>query len=54
MVMIHGQPRARQYADLQEIVAKEDWTQGCIAVSNYAIDEIWELTGEGTPIEILP
>lgn len=54
MIMIHGQPRANRHADLQEVVAKEDWTQGCVAVSNYAIDEIWELTIDGTPIEILP
>jgi murein L,D-transpeptidase YafK len=31
-----------------------DWTQGCIAVSNEAMDEIWDLVPDGTPIEILP
>ena len=54
MIMIHGQPRPNRYRDLQEIIREEDWTQGCIAVSNYAIDEIWNYTANGTPIEILP
>ena len=54
MIMIHGQPRSRKHADLQLIASKEDWTHGCIAVPNYAIDQIWEYTPDGTPIEILP
>jgi murein L,D-transpeptidase YafK len=54
MIMIHGQPRPNRYADLQPLVAREDWTEGCIAVPNYAIEEIWEQTMDGTPIEILP
>lgn len=31
-----------------------DWTDGCIAVSNAAIEEIWRLVEEGTLIEITP
>ncbi|MGE5539433.1 MAG: L,D-transpeptidase family protein [Gemmatimonas sp.] len=31
-----------------------DWTDGCIAVSNAAMREIWTLVRDGTPIEILP
>jgi murein L,D-transpeptidase YafK len=54
MIMIHGQPRPNEHRELQEVLSGEDWTQGCIAVSNLAIDEIWELTRDGTPIEILP
>jgi len=54
MIMIHGQPRPNRYRELQELISQEDWTQGCIAVSNYAIDEIWSFTIDGTPIEILP
>lgn len=50
MIMIHGQPKER--ARMQSHT--EDWTSGCIAVSNQAIDEIWSLTALGTPIEILP
>jgi murein L,D-transpeptidase YafK len=31
-----------------------DWTQGCIAVTNEEMDEIWSLVGEGTEIVIEP
>jgi murein L,D-transpeptidase YafK len=53
MIMVHGQPNGRGSA-LRQAISKEDWTQGCIAVSNLAIDEIWSYTLDGTPIEILP
>jgi murein L,D-transpeptidase YafK len=51
MIMIHGQPlnNPYRYAKL-----KGDWTEGCIAVSNAAMDEIWESVEDGTPIEIRP
>ncbi|PIP94893.1 MAG: hypothetical protein COW00_14390 [Bdellovibrio sp. CG12_big_fil_rev_8_21_14_0_65_39_13] len=31
-----------------------DWTQGCVAVTNAEIDEIFGLVREGTPIELFP
>ena len=31
-----------------------DWTQGCIAVTNEEMDEIWSLVSEGTEIVIEP
>jgi lipoprotein-anchoring transpeptidase ErfK/SrfK len=31
-----------------------DWTNGCIAVTNTEIEEIWNLVPDGTPIEINP
>ena len=34
--------------------AKTDWTLGCLSVSNEAMDEIWRLVKNGTPIEIQP
>ena len=48
LIMIHGQPSRRGEN------RAGDWTFGCIAVSNLAIDEIWSYTSVGTPIEILP
>ena len=43
-IMIHGLPDG---------VRKEgDWTQGCIAVTDEEMDEIWGLVEEGTPIWI--
>jgi murein L,D-transpeptidase YafK len=48
LIMIHGQPN--NAAERRT----GDWTFGCIAVNNMEIDEIWDLTAEGTPVEILP
>ena len=50
-IMIHGLPTG-----LIKTSAKYeyDWTDGCIAVSNKAIEEIWQLVDEGTLIEITP
>jgi murein L,D-transpeptidase YafK len=53
-IMIHGQPNGSRLADLRAGVRWEDWTQGCIAVSNMAVDEIWRYVMDGTPIEIVP
>lgn len=47
-IMIHGQP---VYAANPRT---GDWTDGCIAVSNEAMDELWELVPEGTRIHIYP
>ena len=54
MIMIHGEPRSRRNGELQELIRGEDWTQGCIAVSNLAIDEIWQYTRQGIPVVIEP
>jgi murein L,D-transpeptidase YafK len=53
-IMIHGEPRATRFAHLRDVVRYEDWTEGCIAVSNLAVDEIWRYVTDGTPIEIQP
>lgn len=53
-IMIHGEPRSQRNSDLRYLVDGADWTKGCIAVSNLAIDEIWRYTLDGTPIEIFP
>ena len=51
-IMIHGLPnllrRPPQYYE------KYDWTDGCIAVSDSDMLEIWLMTRENTPIDILP
>ena len=51
MIMIHGLPTGLIKASSKYEV---DWTDGCIAVSNAAIEEIWQLVDEGTLIEIMP
>jgi murein L,D-transpeptidase YafK len=51
-IMIHGLPDS--YAYLGSLQSKYDWTDGCIAVSNAEIEEIWKLVPVGTPVEINP
>ena len=31
-----------------------DWTDGCIALSNAEIEELWQLVPDGTVIDIRP
>lgn len=51
-IMIHGQPNEPTYS--QAYYQSEDWTNGCIAVSNSDMIDIWLMTPDGTPIEIRP
>lgn len=51
-IMIHGLPN--EAGDMAFAYEGLDWTEGCIAVSNEAMDEIWQLVSDGTPITILP
>lgn len=51
-IMIHGLPN--NAGDLAFAYTGLDWTDGCIAVSNEAMDEIWQLVQNGTPIHIEP
>jgi murein L,D-transpeptidase YafK len=49
-IFIHGQPEGLSGG--QRLTT--DWTEGCIAVSNAAMDELWEVAGPGTLVEIRP
>ncbi len=51
-IMIHGIPDNPEFPAW--LYTEFDWTDGCIAVSNEAMDEIWSSVDEGTPIRILP
>ena len=51
-IAIHGLPEKSEEEAWHFI--ERDWTNGCIAVTNPAIEEIWELVKDGTPIEIRP
>jgi murein L,D-transpeptidase YafK len=51
-IMIHGQPNQPKYSEAR--YQGVDWTDGCIAVSNSDMIDIWLMTDEGTPIEIRP
>ncbi len=54
MIMIHGQPNNSSDAISAWVLDQMDWTDGCIAVKNDEMDEIWAAIDNGTPIEIYP
>jgi murein L,D-transpeptidase YafK len=51
-IMIHGLPNDWTAEQIDH--PRLDWTQGCIAVTNEEMDEIWRLVRIGTPIDIYP
>jgi len=51
-IMIHGQPNTPTYS--AGYYKREDWTNGCIAVSNSDMIDIWLMTPNSVAIEILP
>lgn len=51
-IMIHGQKNGLGW--LSWISQNFNWTNGCIAVTNEEMDEIWSLINVGTSIEIQP
>ncbi|AZG36662.1 MAG: L,D-transpeptidase family protein [Shewanella psychromarinicola] len=52
MIMIHGE-NPRSTLPPKE-AQKYNWTNGCIAVTNKEMDELWQMIDAGTPIEIWP
>lgn len=52
LIMIHGQPNVPRKSP--DYYANNDWTDGCIAVSNSDMVDIWQRTRLGIPIEIRP
>ena len=51
-IMIHGQPNEPKRSETY--YKTQDWTNGCIAVSNSDMIDIWLMTGDNVPIEIRP
>jgi murein L,D-transpeptidase YafK len=51
-VFVHGLPKG--YGWVRASHRLKDWTDGCVAVTNQEIDEIWQAVADGTPIEIRP
>lgn len=52
MIMLHGYPEPEVFASGNYKYRGRDWTDGCIAVKNDAMDEIWGAVNDGTPITI--
>ena len=51
-IMIHGLPNQLKHAPAYYEIT--DWTDGCIALSNADMVEVWLLTPDNAPIDILP
>lgn len=51
-VFIHGLPNG--YAWIGTSHRLKDWTDGCIAVTDEEMDQIWQSVADGTPIAIRP
>ncbi|HZS16829.1 MAG TPA: L,D-transpeptidase family protein [Candidatus Udaeobacter sp.] len=51
-IMIHGIQNGRGW--IGAFHRWNDWTAGCIAVTNEEIEELWRVTSDGTLIEIRP
>lgn len=51
-IMIHGLPAGRAKVGAQHRNA--DWTNGCIALTDEEIEELWLAVPVGTPVEIKP
>lgn len=49
-IFLHGQPNAMP----DGYMMRGDWTQGCIALTNSQIDELFRVTPIGTTVEIRP
>jgi len=52
MIMLHGTPRDAEYPEWY--FSSLNWTDGCIALNNNDMQEIWSLVKDGTLIEIKP
>jgi murein L,D-transpeptidase YafK len=51
-IMIHGLPNTPKHSALY--YEQTDWTDGCIALSNSDMVEVWMRTEDSIPIEIYP
>ena len=52
LIMIHGLPNYLKHP--ADYYASNDWTDGCIALSNSDMVEVWMRTQDNIPIDIYP
>jgi hypothetical protein len=50
LYVLHDNYPLRSY----RIALTRDWTNGCIALSDEDLQELWDLTAGQTPVEIVP
>lgn len=51
-IMIHGLPNGK--GSIGQAHRAQDWTEGCIALTDEEIEEIWRAVPDGTAVEIKP
>ena len=51
-ITIHGQPKWNADGRGDDYTLSCDWTEGCVAVPNRAMDKLWRAVENGVPIEI--
>lgn len=51
-ITIHAQPKWNADGKQDSYTLQKDWTQGCVAVTNDAMKELWYAVREGVPIVI--
>jgi len=52
LIMVHGMRNGLGF--IGRLHTLVDWTDGCVAVTNDEIEEIWRVVPDGTPITIEP
>jgi murein L,D-transpeptidase YafK len=53
-ITIHGQPKWNADGRGDSYTLSNDWTVGCMAVTNKAMDTLWKATRNGVKIDIHP
>ncbi len=51
-IFIHGEPN--QPTKPMDYYKTRDWTNGCIALSDEDLQDVWDLTAGQTPVQIVP
>lgn len=51
-ITIHGQPKWNADGRGDNYTLSRDWTEGCMAVPNLAMDKLWKAVQKGVKIEI--
>ena len=51
-IVLHGMPN--EFGNSMRPITPKNWTQGCVAVRNHEMDEIFALVAVNTPIDIYP
>ena len=51
-ITIHGQPKWNADGRGDSYTLSRDWTKGCLAVPNLAIDKLWRAVANGVKIDI--